>query len=87
MVLNEGMGQKRQGPTAAHALCDAFIQEFRNQLKKFHGNECTERHEYHDVVRTGKKKVQSSNRWQVRGAMPILVTQNEYRDGIIRSMQ
>ncbi len=112
VVLKEGMGQKRQGPTAAHGLCDQFIQEFRNQLKKFHGNECTERHEYHDLVRPGKKKVLIIKQVAGQGAMydthlfsdepsgveggksiidmgnmPILVTPNEYRDGIIRSMQ
>ncbi len=112
VVLKEGMGQKRQGPTAAHSLCDRFIQEFRNQLKKFHGNECTERHEYHDLVRPGKKKVLIIKQVAGQGAMydthlfsdepsgveggksiidmgnmPILVTPNEYRDGIIRSMQ
>lgn len=112
VVLKEGMGQKRQGPTAAHSLCDQFIQEFRNQLKKFHGNECTERHEYHDLVRPGKKKVLIIKQVAGQGAMydthlfsnepsgveggksiidmgnmPILVTPNEYRDGIIRSMQ
>lgn len=112
VILKEGMGQKREGPTAAHRLCDEFVQEFRNQLKKFHGNECTERHEYHDVSRPGKKKVLIIKQVAGQGAMydthlfsnepsgveggksiidmgnmPILVTPNEYRDGIIRSMQ
>ncbi len=112
VVLKEGMGQKREGPTAAHRLCDEFVQEFRNQLKKFHGNQCTERHEYHDVARPGKKKVLIIKQVAGQGAMydthlfsdepsgveggksiidmgnmPILVTPNEYRDGIIRSMQ
>ena len=81
-------------------------------MKKFRGNECTERHEYHDVERPGKKKVLIIKQVAGQGAMydthlfanepsgveggrsiidmgnmPILVTPNEYRDGIIRSMQ
>lgn len=112
VTLKAGMGQKRPGPTAAHRVCDQFVQEFREQLKKFRGNECTERHEYHDVSRPGKKKVLIIKQVAGQGAMydthlfanepsgveggksiidmgnmPILVTPNEYRDGIIRSMQ
>ena len=112
VVLKEGMGQERPGPTAAHRACDRFVQIFREQMKKFHGNECTERHEYHDVVRPGKKKVLIIKQVAGQGAMydthlfpnepsgveggrsiidmgnmPVLVTPNEYRDGIIRSMQ
>lgn len=51
------MGQERPGPTAAHRACDKFIQSYRDKLKKFKGDKCTERHEYHDIVRPGKKKV------------------------------
>lgn len=112
VILKAGMGQKRPGPTEAHRVCDQFVQEFRKQLKKFRGNECTERHEYHDVARPGKKKVLIIKQVAGQGAMydthlfanepsgveggksiidmgnmPILVTPNEYRDGIIRSMQ
>lgn len=112
VTLAAGMGQERPGPMEAHALCDKFIQEYRDQLKKFKGNQCTERHEYHDVVRPGKKKVLIIKQVAGQGAMydmqlfgnepsgyeggrsiidmgnmPILVTPNEYRDGIIRSMQ
>ena len=52
-----GMGQERHGPFTAHKLCDEFIQTYREKLKKFKGDKCTERHEYHDKVRPGKKKV------------------------------
>lgn len=112
VVMQKGMGQERTGVTAAHQACDEFVQEYREQLKKFHGNKCTERHEYYDVVRPEKKKVLIIKQVAGQGAMydmhlfakepsgvaggrsiidmgnmPVLVTPNEYRDGILRSMQ
>lgn len=112
VTLQKGMGQIRAGVMAAHTACDEFVQEFREQLKKFHGDRCTERHEYYDVVRPGKKKVLIIKQVAGQGAMydmhlfakepsgveggrsiidmgnmPVLVTPNEYRDGILRSMQ
>ena len=107
-----GMGQERHGPFTAHKLCDEFIQTYRDKLKKFKGDKCTERHEYHDKVRPGKKKVVIIRQVAGQGAMydtwmfpdepsgveggrsiidmgnmPVMITPNEYRDGIIRSMQ
>ena len=112
VTFKAGMGQERHGTTAAHRACDRFIQEFRDQMKKFHGDKYTERHEYHDIVRPGKKRVLIIKQVAGQGAMydthlfskepsgveggrsiidmgnmPVLVTPNEYRDGIIRSMQ
>ncbi|MDD6920106.1 MAG: proline reductase cluster protein PrdD [Eubacteriales bacterium] len=112
VTLEQGMGQERPGPTAAHAACDEFINVYRQKLKKFKGDKCTERHEYHDVVRPGKKRVLIIRQVAGQGAMydthlfpqepssseatksiidmgnmPVIVTPNEYRDGIIRSMQ
>ncbi|WP_461811941.1 proline reductase cluster protein PrdD [Faecalimonas sp.] len=112
VTFKAGMGQERCGVTEAHQRCDEFIQEFREQMKKFKGEECTERHEYHDIVRPGKKRVLIVKQVAGQGAMydthlfgnepsgmdgglsiiemgnmPVLVTPNEYRDGIIRSMQ
>ena len=112
VTFKAGMGQERHGVTEAHKKCDEFIQEFREQMKKFKGEECTERHEYHDIVRLGKKRVLIIKQVAGQGAMydthlfgnepsgveggrsiidmgnmPVLVTPNEYRDGIIRSMQ
>lgn len=112
VTFKAGMGQERHGVTEAHKKCDEFIQEFREQMKKFKGEECTERHEYHDIVRPGKKRVLIIKQVAGQGAMydthlfgnepsgveggrsiidmgnmPVLVTPNEYRDGIIRSMQ
>lgn len=112
VTFQAGMGQERHAVTEAHRLCDKFIQEYREQMKKFRGDRCTERHEYHDVVRPGKKRVLIIKQVAGQGAMydthlfakepsgveggksvidmgnmPVLVTPNEYRDGIIRSMQ
>ena len=81
-------------------------------MKKLKGEKCTERHEYHDIVRPGKKRVLIIKQVAGQGAMydthlfpkepsgveggksiidmgnmPIILTPNEYRDGIIRSMQ
>jgi len=69
VTLSAGMGQERPGPTAAHRACDAFIQGYRDKLKKFKGDLCTERHEYHDIVRPGKKKVLIIKQVAGQGAM------------------
>lgn len=112
VTFEAGQGQERAGVTAAHRVCDVLIQDFRNQMKLFNGNKCTERHEYHDIVRPGKKRVLIVKQVAGQGAMydthlfakelsgvdggrsiidmgnmPVIVTPNEYRDGIIRSMQ
>ncbi len=112
VTFTAGMGQERPGPTAGHRACDAFIQSFREKMKKFKGDRCTERHEYHDIVRPGKKKVLIIRQVAGQGAMydthmfpaepsgveggksiidmgnmPVIITPNEYRDGMIRSMQ
>lgn len=112
VTFQAGMGQERHAVTESHKMCDRFIQEFREQMKKFRGDMCTERHEYHDVARPGKKRVLIVKQVAGQGAMydmhlfgkepsgmeggksiidmgnmPVLVTPNEYRDGILRSMQ
>lgn len=112
VLLKAGMGQDRDGVLQAHRACDEFIQIFRDQMKRLKGDKCTERHEYYDVVRPGKKRVLIVKQVAGQGAMydtslfakepsgtegghsiidmgnmPVLVTPNEYRDGIIRSMQ
>lgn len=112
ITFHAEMGQERAGVTAAHAACDEFIQPFRDQLKRFNGDSCSERHTYYDTIRPGKKKVVIMKQTAGQGAMydthlfarepsgalgshsiiemgnmPVLVTPNEYRDGIIHSMQ
>ena len=112
VTFEAAMGQERKGAFQGHAACDDFIQVYRDILKKFNGNKCTERHEYHDTVRPGQKRVLIIRQVAGQGAMydthlfpnepsgveggksiiemgnmPVMLTPNEYRDGIIRSMQ
>lgn len=107
-----GKGQDREAVTRAHMLCDEFVQQYRECLKKLRGELCTERREFYDVERPGKKKVVIIKQVAGQGAMydmqlfakepsgmaggrsiidmgnmPLVVTPNEYRDGILRSMQ
>ena len=107
-----GKGQDREAATRAHILCDEFIRQYRECLKKLRGESCTNRREFYDVERPGKKKVVIIKQVAGQGAMydmqlfakepsgmsggrsiidmgnmPIVVTPNEYRDGILRSMQ
>ena len=111
IILKEKMGQERQGTIQVHSAADDFIQSYRDIMKKFNGNKATEKHEYHDVVRRGQKKVMVLRQvaghgamldtWMFgdepsgveggistidAGCMPIMFTPNEYRDGVIRSM-
>ena len=69
VTFASGMGQERHGPFTAHRLCDEFIQTYREKLKKFKGEKCTERHEYHDKVRPGKKRVLIIRQVAGQGAM------------------
>ena len=112
VTLAAGKGQERPGPTAAHRALDEFMQTFREKLKSMDGNRATERHEFHDVIRPGAKRIVVIKQVAGQGAMydmqlfpnepggftggksiidmgnmPVIVTPNEYRDGILRSMQ
>ena len=112
VTLKAGMGQERKGPYQAHLICDKFLQVYRDQIKEFDGKLCTERGEFHNIARPGKKRVVIIREIAGQGAMydmqlfphepsgveggrsiidmgnmPILVTPNEYRDGILHSMQ
>lgn len=112
VTFAKDMGQDLGGCRLAHKLCDEFIQEIRNQLKTIKGDLCTERHEFSDVYRPGKKRVLIIKQVAGQGAMydthlfakepsgvdggksiidmgnmPVVLTPNEYRDGVIRSMQ
>lgn len=111
-LFKSHQGQERSACTRAHQICDKFIQTYRDKLKKFRGDLCTERHTYYDTVRPGAKRVVIIKQVAGQGAMydthlfgkepssaeggksiidmgnmPVIVTPNEYRDGIIRSMQ
>lgn len=112
VILKSGMGQERKGPYQAHLICDRFLQIYREQMKGFDGKLCTERSEFHNIARPGKKRVVIIREVAGQGAMydmqlfphepsgveggrsiidmgnmPVFVTPNEYRDGILHSMQ
>lgn len=69
VTLKEGMGHSRPGPTAAHRACDRMIEEIRKELKSLKGDSFTERHDYYDKVRPGKKKVVMVKQVAGQGAM------------------
>lgn len=69
VVLKENAGYSRPGPTAAHRVCDLFVQMIRDKLKKLNGLKCTEKHTYYDRIRPGKKKVVVIKQVAGQGAM------------------
>ena len=69
VVLKDGMGAIRRGPTAAHKACDRLVQEIRECLKKLNGKTCDEKFEYFDKVKLGKKKVVVIKQVAGQGAM------------------
>ncbi|WP_339788188.1 proline reductase cluster protein PrdD [Tissierella sp.] len=69
VVLKAGEGHRRQGPTAAHRACDKMVQDIREVLKRLKPNSFTERHEYYDIAKLGKKKVVIIKQVAGQGAM------------------
>lgn len=69
ITLASGAGSSRPGPTAAHRLCDAIVQEIRDYLKRMNGRFCDEKHEYYDKIRPGRKKVVIIKQVAGQGAM------------------
>ena len=69
LVLKEGMGAIRSGPTAAHRLCDRIISEIRACLKTMAGRLCDEKYEYFEEAKPGKKKVVIIKQVAGQGAM------------------
>ena len=57
VVLKEGSWANRPGPEAAHRACDTFCQIFRDQMKKFNGYKCAEKHVFQETYEPGKKDV------------------------------
>lgn len=111
VVLKAGTWTEREGPDAAHRACDKFCQIFRNQMKKFNGYKCTEKHVFQETWEPDRKNVviikEVSGQGAVydtrmfgkepssfeqgksvidMGCMPVMVTPNEFRDGIMRAM-
>jgi len=69
VVLKDGMGSIRIGPTAAHRACDKLVEEIREHLKKMNGKLYDEKLEYFDKIRLGKKKVVVIKQVAGQGAM------------------
>lgn len=69
VTLASKAGASRPGPTAAHRVCDVFCQTLREELKKQNGSLCTERHEFYDKSRPGKKRVVLIKQVAGQGAM------------------
>lgn len=57
VVLKEGTWADRPGPEAIHRACDAFCQIFREQMKKFNGYKCTEKHVFQETYEPWRKDV------------------------------
>lgn len=111
VILKEGAWAKREGPDAAHRTCDVFCQIFREQMKKFNGSRCSEKHVFQEKYEPGRKDVVIVKQVSGQGAvydtrmfgkepmgfaggksvidmscMPVIVTPNEFRDGVMRAM-
>ncbi|MBZ9633119.1 proline reductase cluster protein PrdD [Clostridium sp. FP1] len=69
VILKDGMGAARIGPTAAHRACDRLVQEIRECLKKMNGKLYDEKFEYFDKITLGKKKVVVIKQVAGQGAM------------------
>lgn len=69
ITFNEGLMSSRKYPMEGHRLCDLFIQEIRNMLKKLPGRECDEKHEYIDKIRIGRKRIAIVKQIAGQGAM------------------
>lgn len=69
ITFKKGMGQERYAIIDAYHMVDEWLQVFREQMKKFNGNKATEKHEYHDVIRPGQKKVLIIKEMIAHGAM------------------
>ena len=57
VVLKEGSWADRPGPEAAHRACATYCQIFREQIKKFNGYKCAEKHVFQETYEPGKKDV------------------------------
>lgn len=69
LTFKKGMCQERHAIIEAYHMIDEWLQVYREQMKKFNGNHATEKHEYHDVIRPGQKKVLIIKEMIAHGAM------------------
>lgn len=68
-ILKSGMGTNREAITYVHKICDTYIQEIRNKLKKLNGRNCNERYDFEDKTNPDKKKVLIIKQVAGQGAM------------------
>ncbi|MCC5909145.1 MAG: proline reductase cluster protein PrdD [Clostridiaceae bacterium] len=69
VTLREGEGTNRKAILEVHKVCDVFIQEIRDQLKKIDSKSYTEKHVFYDKSRLNKKKVAIVKQVAGQGAM------------------
>ncbi len=69
ITFKKGMCQERFAIIEAYHMLDEWLQVYRDQMKKFNGNKATEKHEYHDTIRPGQKKVLIIKEMIAHGAM------------------
>jgi D-proline reductase (dithiol)-stabilizing protein PrdD len=69
ITFKEGLMSSRKYPLEGHKISDLFIQEIRKILKKMPGREFTEKHEFYDKIRPGKKRVAIVKQIAGQGAM------------------
>ncbi|PAB58585.1 proline reductase cluster protein PrdD [Anaeromicrobium sediminis] len=68
-ILKSGMGTNREAIIHVHKMCDFFIQEIREKLKKVNGRKCDERHDFTDKTHPNRKKVLIVKQVAGQGAM------------------
>lgn len=69
ITFKEGLMSSRNFPLEGHRLSDLFIQEIREIMKKLPGRGYTEKHEFYDRIRPGKKRVAIVKQIAGQGAM------------------
>ena len=69
VVLATETIHSRPGPTAAHRACDKYIQIFREKMKKFNGNKCTEKYVFNEKAYNGEKRIALVKQVPGQGAM------------------
>ena len=69
VLFKSGIMSSRKAIYEAHMLCDRFIQPFREILRGFKGELCTERHDYTDSIKDGRKNIVLLKQVAAQGAM------------------
>lgn len=69
IVLKSGKGIQREAIIECHKACDEFIGDIRALLKKMDGKTATEKHQFYDKIKPGKKKVAIIKQIAGQGAM------------------